>query len=378
MNLTLTSLPDLVQQSAAHAWLFIPSALLLGALHGLEPGHSKTMMAAFIVAIRGTIPQAAMLAVTATISHTAVIWILAPFALKFGQSFQTESTEPYFQIASGVIIAGIAMWMIVRTNRERRAATAHDHGQPGDGPHDGVMIDTGHGNCEVSIFETGVPPRFRLYFYDRAQRPDQLFAARDVSIKTRRPDGAKQTFAFDEKGDFLESTSDIPEPHEFNATLTLAHGDHSRSYQTQFTEDKHHHHDMPADENFEDAHQRAHTQEIQQRFANRSVTTGQLALFGLTGGLLPCPAAVTVLLLCLQLKRYVLGFVLVLSFSIGLALTLVAAGSLAAWGAGQAAKRFQKFSNLAYRAPYFSGAVLICMGAYVALAGYLHLRQLHP
>ena len=57
MIFALTSLPDLVQQSAAHAWLFIPSALLLGALHGLEPGHSKTMMAAFIVAVRGTIPR---------------------------------------------------------------------------------------------------------------------------------------------------------------------------------------------------------------------------------------------------------------------------------------------------------------------------------
>jgi nickel/cobalt exporter len=55
-------------------------------------------------------------------------------------------------------------------------------------------------------------------------------------------------------------------------------------------------------------------------------------------------------------------------------LTLIAAGSLAAWGAGQAAKRFKGFSDLAYRAPYFSGAILICMGAYVALAGYLHLR----
>jgi hypothetical protein len=36
VNLALTSLPDLVQQSAAHAWLFIPSAMLLGALHGLD------------------------------------------------------------------------------------------------------------------------------------------------------------------------------------------------------------------------------------------------------------------------------------------------------------------------------------------------------
>jgi nickel/cobalt exporter len=40
----------LLQQG--NAWFFIPSAILLGALHGLEPGHSKTMMAAFIIAIK--------------------------------------------------------------------------------------------------------------------------------------------------------------------------------------------------------------------------------------------------------------------------------------------------------------------------------------
>ncbi|MRE26914.1 HoxN/HupN/NixA family nickel/cobalt transporter, partial [Klebsiella quasipneumoniae] len=50
------------------AWFFIPSAILLGALHGLEPGHSKTMMAAFIIAIKGTIKQAVMLGLAATIS----------------------------------------------------------------------------------------------------------------------------------------------------------------------------------------------------------------------------------------------------------------------------------------------------------------------
>jgi len=50
----MPTLTDLLQQGTAHAWLFLPSAVLLGALHGLEPGHSKTMMAAFIIAIRGT------------------------------------------------------------------------------------------------------------------------------------------------------------------------------------------------------------------------------------------------------------------------------------------------------------------------------------
>ena len=47
--------------AGGNAWLFIPSAILLGALHGLEPGHSKTMMAAFIVAVRGTVTQAVLL-----------------------------------------------------------------------------------------------------------------------------------------------------------------------------------------------------------------------------------------------------------------------------------------------------------------------------
>lgn len=68
----MLSFPQLIQQGAGNAWLFIPSAILLGALHGLEPGHSKTMMAAFIVAIRGTVMQAVLLGLSAAISHTAV------------------------------------------------------------------------------------------------------------------------------------------------------------------------------------------------------------------------------------------------------------------------------------------------------------------
>ena len=51
----MSDITQLIQSGSAHAWLYIPIAILLGALHGLEPGHSKTMMAAFIIAIRGTL-----------------------------------------------------------------------------------------------------------------------------------------------------------------------------------------------------------------------------------------------------------------------------------------------------------------------------------
>ena len=100
----MESFQDLIRQGAAHAWLFVPSAILLGALHGLERGHSKTMMAAFIVAIRGTMAQAVLLGLSATVSHTAVVWAVALLGLYFGSRWDPETSEQYLQVASAVLI----------------------------------------------------------------------------------------------------------------------------------------------------------------------------------------------------------------------------------------------------------------------------------
>src|SRR5436190_21761749 len=109
-----------VQSGSTNLWLFIPAAILLGAMHGLEPGHSKTMMAAFIIAIRGTIWQAVLLGLSAAISHSLLIWLLAGLALTYGNQWNAESIEPYLQIVSAVMIFGLAVWMLVRTRREVR------------------------------------------------------------------------------------------------------------------------------------------------------------------------------------------------------------------------------------------------------------------
>jgi nickel/cobalt transporter (NicO) family protein len=66
---------DLLQPGAAAGWLLLPCALVLCVLHGLEPGHSKTMMTAFIIAVRGTVSQAVLLGLAATVSHTSVVWV---------------------------------------------------------------------------------------------------------------------------------------------------------------------------------------------------------------------------------------------------------------------------------------------------------------
>ena len=108
-------------------------------------------------------------------------------------------------------------------------------------------------------------------------------------------------------------------------------------------------------------------------FRSRSVTTGQIMLFGLTGGLIPCPGAITVLLLCLQLKAFALGGVLVLCFSIGLALTMVASGVLAALSLKHMDKVFSGFGNWVRRAPYLSGGVIMLIGVYLGINGLMHL-----
>ena len=97
--------------------------------------------------------------------------------------------------------------------------------------------------------------------------------------------------------------------------------------------------------------------------------------FSVTGGLMPCPAAFTVLLVCLQLKRATLGFAMVAAFSLGLALTMVAAGVIAALSVQHAQKRFRGFGEVMRRAPYVSCVLLVLLAFYMAWQGWHGLMR---
>jgi nickel/cobalt transporter (NicO) family protein len=285
----MPDLATLIREGSTNLWLFIPSAILLGALHGLEPGHSKTMMAAFIVAIRGTVGQAALLGLSATFSHTAVVWAVALTGLYFGSKVDLATSEPYFQLASAAAILAVAAWMVWRTWREQRAWSArhdHDHHHHGHGDHHDHEHDHDHPVHE---------------------------------------DGAGDGLALASSG-------------------------------------------------YQDAHELAHADDIRRRFSGQRVTTGQIVVFGLTGGLIPCPASITVLLICLQLRQIGLGALLVLCFSVGLALTMVSVGAAAALSLRHAERRWSgAFSEIARRAPYASGALIAIMGLYVGWQGWAAL-----
>jgi nickel/cobalt exporter len=91
--------------------------------------------------------------------------------------------------------------------------------------------------------------------------------------------------------------------------------------------------------------------------------------------LIPCSAAITVLILCLHLDRFWLGVGLVGAFSIGLAVTLVVAGVVAAVGLRAVARRTNRFDRWLARAPFLSAAIIAVIGAGMIALGWSHLTD---
>jgi ABC-type nickel/cobalt efflux system permease component RcnA len=87
-----------------------------------------------------------------------------------------------------------------------------------------------------------------------------------------------------------------------------------------------------------------------------------LLALGISGGLLPCPSALVVLLSAISLHRVGYGLILVIAFSLGLATTLTAVG-LAFVYAGRLIKRPVASSRLVRVVPVVSAFIIACAGA---------------
>ncbi|MES2309122.1 MAG: hypothetical protein V4507_09720 [Verrucomicrobiota bacterium] len=178
------------------------------------------------------------------VSFTAILGFLVAWC---GITLNAKIGAAFPWIAGGALVLFGSYYVFRQLSGKGHGHThlfgGHDHGSPktGVGLRGGVLVDTGHGSLELTVFETGVPPQFRLFFNDEQKRPSSPPACEKVKIETIRPDGERQVFVFQRKADFLESTTDIPEPHEFQAIVTLSHGDHTHIYEVPFTEHDHDH-----------------------------------------------------------------------------------------------------------------------------------------
>ena len=127
----------------------------------------------------------------------------------------------------------------VRGGRHRHSLASAGHalgrGDVERGPRDGVLLNLGHGFVEVTICDGDAPARFRLFFYDKQKQPRAIPRNAMVTIETVRPVDTHQTFAFRPSGEYLESTTDVPEPHQFRAIVHVSHGTHTHTHEVRFS-----------------------------------------------------------------------------------------------------------------------------------------------
>jgi len=226
---TFTELMNTKQLSLWIVLLAAAVAFGLGGAHALEPGHGKTLVAAYLVGSRGTVAHAVLLGAIVTVSHTAAVFLLGGVTLYAQKYIVPEQLYPWFGVISGLTIALTGIYLLLQ-----RYLTA----QMGDG---------------------------RLH----SQSPGGLWHRHfdDPALPEGNPDVAARDFVSD--------------------SLTSQGGD------------------MPG---------------------NTSVSYRQLFALGVTGGIVPCPAALVVLLSAVALHRVGFGLFLIVAFSFGLATVLIMTG----------------------------------------------------
>jgi ABC-type nickel/cobalt efflux system permease component RcnA len=239
-------LAQLLAKREASVAIVLAAALVaagLGALHALEPGHGKTVVAAYLVGTRGTAWHAVVLGLAVTLSHTAGVYLLGALVLYASSYVVPERLYPWLAVSSGLLIAGVGIALL----RQRLHGAHHDHAHVGD------------------------------------------------AGSVAHPLGAG-----------------------------VSHGPAHR----------HHHHDAPAHDHqdghgYTRFHGLAHAHgpgAVHVRTVPSTVSPGSLIALGLSGGIVPCPAALVVLLSAVSLNRAAFGLLLIVAFSAGLAAVLIAIG----------------------------------------------------
>ena len=155
------------------------------------------------------------------IGYEAVMRLLSPVRIDFNEAIPIAAVGLLVNLASAWLLSG-------GDQHGHPHGHSHGHGHGGAHHEETRLVDTAFGVVALEVFEEGVPPRFRLRF--EGQKTPST-----ATIETIRLDGRRQNFAFADRGAYLESLDEIPEPHEFKALLRLD----TATYDLVFTEHEH-------------------------------------------------------------------------------------------------------------------------------------------
>ena len=137
-------------QTPLFVMLTILVAFGLGALHAVEPGHGKALLAVTLVGSRATFKQAAILAASVTFAHTIGV-ILLGVALLWAANLVSETIFPWITLLSGFVVAIIGARALAnylrRYTHGHTHGAAHTHTHTSDHHHDDDAIEHGHSHA---------------------------------------------------------------------------------------------------------------------------------------------------------------------------------------------------------------------------------------
>jgi nickel/cobalt exporter len=300
---------ELIRSQRHDLPFFILAALVaavLGGLHALEPGHGKTLVAAYLVGSHGTPRHAVLLGGVVTASHTVSVYVLGLITLYASQWILPEQLYPWLGTASGLLVAGLGLTLFLRRyltplpnahsnhshdHTDERHEHTHNHSQGSEQPHDHPHIESEHrhnwwgGHVHDDSHAHGPA------LHDGGAQSPSNVSSRD---KTPGPISLRNLFAL-----------------------------------------------------------------------------------GVTGGIIPCPAALVVLLGALAIHRVAFGLFLIVAFSIGLSTVLISFGLMMVY-AGRIISRAGTSGPLTERwLPLASSALITVVGIGITLQSLVTAGVLH-
>ena len=145
------------------------------------------------------------------IGYESVLRVFSPVPIHFAEAIPIACL--------GLAVNITSAWLLSAGDHGHSHGHSHGGGESRDEEH---WITTPKGTLLLEVFEDGVPPRFRL----RSETGPRL-VAETTSVETVRPDAARQLFRLVDRGGYLESMEEIPEPHAFVAHVRIADEEHS-------------------------------------------------------------------------------------------------------------------------------------------------------
>jgi ABC-type nickel/cobalt efflux system permease component RcnA len=133
-------------------------AFLLGALHALTPGHGKTMTAAYLVGVGGTMRQALALGGVVSVTHAASVALLGVLAVALDRLLLPGTWVPWTEVAAGLLTVGVGVGLLRRGPDHGSPGRVHAHGR-GHAHARGHGHGRVHGHARPHAEATGLPWR---------------------------------------------------------------------------------------------------------------------------------------------------------------------------------------------------------------------------